>query len=544
MELKALISPLWKWKWIIITAGILAGVVSFLVSTQQPPQYLSRTTLLLGQSINNPNPNTSQFYLEQQLATIYADMATREPVRKNAMEALGLTWLPSYNARAIPDTQLIEISVTDTDPFRAQAVAAELANQLINRAPTSVSQDEQNRQSFIDEQLTTLQNDISQTKDEIETKKLELGNLNSASQISSTEQEIRALENKLSTLQDTYASLLSSSSKGALNTLSVIEPAEIPARPIGPNNLVTSFLAMVVGFFLAAAGIYVFEWLDQTLHNAEEANRILNVPLLGEIPRMAKEDNAMSFVNDQPFSPITDAFRSLRNNLEFLDLGTNVKTILVTSPGVSEGKTTIAINLALSLSKTNKRVILMDADFYQSRIQEKFAFDKRGGLGDILESQNPSISDHFVSLFNGQLYLLPSGKRPNNPSELLSSPAAENILSTLKKASDIIIIDGPPFITSDAFVLASKADGVLVVVSPGRSRRDVLRKAKEQMNFAKARVLGYVLNGSTKRMAYYNYYQQPEKSKKGKSKFKSDAIQKQSSKFLLTKSEKESTISK
>ncbi len=511
MELKSLFAPLWKWRWIILSAAVIAGLVSFIVSLQQAPQYQSRTTLLLGQSINNPNPNTSQFFLEQQLAAIYADMGAREPVRRGAMEALGLDWLPPYVVRALPDTQLIEISVTDSDPYRAKAVAAELANQLILKAPTSIGSDEQDRQDFIANQLTTLEADIETTQKDIEQKKSELGTLNSASQISSTEQQIFALENKLSTLQDTYASLLSSTSKGAVNTLTIIEPAELPGKPISPGILMTTILAMLVGFFLAAIGVYLLEWLDQTINTSEEAAATLETEILGEIPRISKDEKPLSYVNDQPFSPITDAFRSLRNNLEFLSLGKDIKTLFISSSGVNEGKSTVAMNLALSLAKSNKRVILIDADFYQSTIKEQFNLKTDSGLGDFLQSGKDSISEHLVSIFNGQLYLLPAGKTPANPSELLSSRSTEKILETLKSVADVVIIDGPPFITSDAIVLASKSDAVLVVVSPGRSRRDVLRNAKEQLTRAHANVIGFVVNGSKQHAAYYNYYNKPRK---------------------------------
>ncbi len=516
MELKSIFAPLWKWRWIILAAGLIAGVISFAISLQQAPEYLSKTTLILGQSINNPNPSSSQFFLEQQLAAIYADMGTREPVRKGTMDALGLSWLPPYTVRALPETQLIEISVTDTDRNRAQAVAAELADQLIKSAPTSISSDQQERQNFIDEQLTTLQSDIESTKNDIEQKKFELGSLSSASQIASTEQQITALENKLSTLQDTYASLLSTTSKGALNSLTVIEPAEVPQKSISPSKLVTSGLAALVGVLLAAMGIFLLEWLDQSINIPEEAAKILGAQLLGEIPRIPKEENPLSYVNDQPFSPITDSFRSLRNNLDFAEIGKAYKTILVTSPGVSEGKTTISVNLALSFAKANKRVILIDADFYQSTIKQKFLLQKDSGLSDLLSSHSESISKHLVSLFNGQLYLLPAGKTPPNPSELLSSNSAEKVIETLRNAADVVIIDGPPFITSDAFVLAAKSDAVLVVISPGKSRRDTLRLAREQLTMAKAKVIGFVMNGSAKKSAYYNYYQKPKEQSKGK----------------------------
>lgn len=511
MELKSLFAPLWKWRWIILSAAIIAGLVSFIVSLQQAPQYQSRTTLLLGQSITNPNPNTSQFFLEQQLAAIYADMGTRDPVRRGAMAALGLDWLPPYVVRVIPDTQLIEISVSDTDPYRAKAVAEELANQLILKAPTNVDSGQQDRQNFIADQLTTLESDISTTQDDIEQKKVELGTLNSASQISSTEQQIFALENKLSTLQDTYASLLSSTSKGAVNSLTIIEPAELPTKPISPSIFVTTGLAMLVGFFLAAIGVYLLELLDQTINTPEEAAKALDTNILGEIPKIDKEDNPLSFVNDQPFSPITDAFRSLRNNLEFTNLGKDIKTLLITSSGINEGKSTIAMNLALSLAKSNKRVIIIDADFYQSTIKKQFKLKTESGLGDYLQSGKNSISEHLVSIFNGQLYLLPAGRTPVNPSELLSSRSTEKILETLKSVADVVIIDGPPFITSDAIVLASKSDAVLVVVNPGKSRRDVLKNARQQLDRAGANIVGFVINGSKKRSAYYNYYNQPQK---------------------------------
>lgn len=510
MELKSIFAPIWKWRWLILAAGLIAGVISFAISLTQAPQYLSRTTLIIGQSINNPNPSSSQFFLEQQLAGIYADMGTREPVRMGTMKALELDWLPEYTVRALPDTQLIEIMVTDTDPLRAKAVAEELANQLILSAPTSINSDEQERQVFINEQLSTLQEDITSTQDTIEQRKLELGTLSSASQISSTEQQIFALETKLSTLQDTYASLLSSTSKGALNSLTVVEPAQVPRRSISPSKLVTSGLAALVGMLLAAIGIFLLEWLDQSINIPEEASRIINAQLLGEIPRISKDENPLSYVNDQPFSPITDAYRSLRNNLEFMDLGKSIKTILVTSPGVSEGKTTVAMNLALSLAKANKRVILIDADFYQSTIKQKFALQKETGLSDLLQSSRDSISQHLVSLFNGQIYLLPAGKTPANPSELISSVATEKIFETLKNAADVVIIDGPPFITSDAIALSTKVDGVLIVISPGRSRRDILKTAYAQMTRAKAKIVGFVMNGSPQRSSYYSYYNKPK----------------------------------
>ncbi|MEW6179809.1 MAG: polysaccharide biosynthesis tyrosine autokinase [Chloroflexota bacterium] len=507
MDLKTYYAPLLKWWWMILAAGLIAAAASFVITLGQPAMYQSRTTLIIGQSLTNPNPSTSQFLLEQQLASIYADMATREPVRRAVMESLNLNWLPQYTSQALPDTQLIEIVVTDADPIRAQAVAAELANQLIKRGPSGNQEEDAERQAFIDQQLSTLEQSISDTTDELEELKITLGNLSSASQISDTQQQINALENKLRSLQENYARLLSSSSRGALNTLSVIEPAEVPTRPIGPNRLITVITSMLIGLGLAASSAYIIEWIDQAIHSSQEVERILQKPLLGEIPRFPKDSESLSYVNDQPFSPITDSFRSLRTNLEFVGLGNSIKTLLISSPGDSEGKTTISINLALSLAKTKKRVIVIDADFYKSELDEKFNLKNKKGLGDLLLDGKIG-KECLIPLFKNQVFLLPSGTTPPNPSEQLGSQEMNRTLEMLKEIADVIIIDGPPFIISDALVLSAQVDGVLVVVSLGKSRRDVLQKIKSQLLRAKANVVGYIVNGISPKSAYYysHYY--------------------------------------
>jgi len=139
MELKNFITPLLKWWWLLVLATLVAGGSSFIVARQQPPEYEAYTTLMIGRTISDPNPSGNELHLSQQLAGIYADLAQRDPVANATMEALGLDSLPSYDARALPNSQFLEIAVIDTNPERAQAVANELANQLILQGPTALS---------------------------------------------------------------------------------------------------------------------------------------------------------------------------------------------------------------------------------------------------------------------------------------------------------------------------------------------------------------------------------------------------------------------
>jgi capsular polysaccharide biosynthesis protein len=142
MELKKYIFPLRKWWWLVVASTLIAAIFSLLSNLRQPTIYQARTTLMIGTTINNPNPSSNELFLGQQLAATYADLANREIVRNATMNALGMKGLPDYIARALPNTQLIEITVNDTDPERAQKVANQLAAQLILIGPIGAQSEE------------------------------------------------------------------------------------------------------------------------------------------------------------------------------------------------------------------------------------------------------------------------------------------------------------------------------------------------------------------------------------------------------------------
>src|SRR5574338_379210 len=168
MNLNTYLRPLIRWWRLILSAAVLATIASAISTLFQPNMYVSRTTLVVGTTILDPNPDSGQIYVAQQLAQIYADMVLREPIQLGVMEALKVNWLPKYQSRVVPNTQMVEISVTDTNPKRAQVFASELANQLVKQSPAVSGTQTGTRQDFITAQLSSLQEQIQQTQTKIE----------------------------------------------------------------------------------------------------------------------------------------------------------------------------------------------------------------------------------------------------------------------------------------------------------------------------------------------------------------------------------------
>ena len=356
MELRELIRPLRRWWWLIVAATVLATVSAYLATRGQPPIYRTQATVMIGNAIEDPNPSGYEFYLTEQLANTYADIAKRDSLQEAVKAALGLERLPEYAARVVPNTQLIEFAVTDTDPQRAQAVANELVNQLALLSPTSTAQKDQSRTAFVNEQLNQLEAKIRETQDEITKKQDELANMFSARQIADAQAQTAALQNKLATLQANYAALLSNTPKGAINAINVVEAAVLPVNPIGPNKMATVLLAMAIGFAAATTAAYLMEYLDDTLKNPDDVQRSLGLSTLGAVPRIEEEGEELAALASSQ-SAAAEAYRVLRTNLQFAAVDRPLHTLLVTSPAPSEGKSQTVANLGVALAQAGWRVI-------------------------------------------------------------------------------------------------------------------------------------------------------------------------------------------
>lgn len=210
-----------------------------------------------------------------------------------------------------------------------------------------------------------------------------------------------------------------------------------------------------------------------------------------------------------PKSVHAEQFRTIRTNLEFVNLDANVSSIVVTSSIPAEGKSTFASNLAYVMAQTEKRVLIVDADMRKPMVHKTYNLSNETGVSTLISQSGVKVNEviHFDEALN--LYILPSGPIPPNPSELLASARMARLMTVLKEHFDVIIYDMPPLIAvTDAQIIGAKVDGVILVVRQGYVTREDVRNAKSALDNVNAKILGYVMNDkkSSDSAGYYTYY--------------------------------------
>ncbi len=317
--------------------------------------------------------------------------------------------------------------------------------------------------------------------------------MNSASQVSNTQREIADLNQKLVDLRQSYADFLANSQSGALNILSVVEPANVPSRSVGTNKGLIILLAALVGFSLAAGAAYLLEYIDRTIKTTTDVERVLNYPVIGYLSEITEDGNNATYVLDNPNTPLAESIRLLKSNLDFFGLDSPSKSILVTSPSQGNGKTTIAVNLALAMSQGGQKTILVDADMRRPAVHTQLKIPVKPGLGEVIRGDKKIESVIRVWKKN-KLEVIPAGGHLPNVTEIAGSKRIGSILSSLKDIYEVVIVDAPPLVISDAYNLASKVDGVIMIMVPGQTREEQARAMKDQLERAGAKVIGVVFN--------------------------------------------------
>ena len=334
----------------------------------------------------------------------------------------------------------------------------------------------------------------------------------STSQDSTT--KLSQMQTTMQLYQEIYINLLNNLEATRLarlqNTPEVVamETALVPTRPIRPEPVKNTALAAVVGLMLAGGIAFLIEYLDDTIRTPEDIERILNLPIIGYIGNIntGKGEVVDVHVMKHPRSPVSEAFRSLRTNLEYTNVDRSVNKILIASSGPGEGKSTIAANLAAIIAQGGKRVLLIDADMRRPRIHSIFGISNRVGLSTLFRG-NMTVRS-VMSAVGGadNIFIIPSGSPPPNPTELLASARMDQILLEASHEVDVIVVDCPPSLVADYQVLSTKMDGVLIVIQPGVTHANTAFAMLEQLERVNAHMLGVVLNKIPRNSHHYSGY--------------------------------------
>ncbi len=327
---------------------------------------------------------------------------------------------------------------------------------------------------------------------------------------------------------------------GQLGNIRIIDPAKPPQSPIKPRKRINLILGFLIGLGLGVGITFILEYFDNSIHSLEELEK-MNIPVLGAIPLIKTEQAITKFGNNgksrsplgklnnngtaaltsrlithfAPKSPISEAYRSLRTSIQFSRATGSLKTIMVTSPGPQEGKSTTIANLAITMAQMGSRVLLVDTDLRRPILHSIFGLSRSVGISNYLIGK-AALEEAIFDTHIDNLYLMPSGTLPPNPSELLSSSAMSDCIQRLKEEFDYVFFDSPPIIAvTDAAVLGTKVDGVIIVVKAEQTdRRAIERSYLTLKTICKDQILGALLNvvnvegsyGSYYYYYYHNYY--------------------------------------
>jgi len=344
----------------------------------------------------------------------------------------------------------------------------------------------------------------------------------------------------------------------------IVRPAFEPSSPINPPKITSSaLLGAIIGLVLGLVFAFIVETLDTSLGAIEDVEQTLGLKVLGLVPHLDMKDiqqdlkskfkgdiasdtmvrEARLIPNFGPQSVLAESFRSLRTNIQFNALNSNIKSIILTSASPQEGKTLVSANLAIAMAQGGLKTFLLDADLRKPTINKIFGLEASPGISELLLSNYEfsetirtvtdimmgGIGTDKLMLISGidNLHIMTCGTIAMDPAELIQSEKFKNFINTMHDEYDVILIDTPPLVSSaDAAILALKTDGVLLVYKAGKASRNILKRAKAQLENINANIIGVVLNGVKAEISldydrYYQYYYYGKEAKKERKKKRS-----------------------
>jgi len=506
LELRDYLRVLRRRRWLIAAATLVVVAGAVVASFLQTPLYEGRAELLLQQRRTETlfNPNTGQQNDPARNVQTEIQVLRSEPVKAAVRKELGTA--PQVSARPVGQTDVVLVSVESTDPDRAAALANSYAKHYIDFRRTqnvndslAASNEIEGKISSLDTQIKALDNQIaSAPAGARDTAASNLG-----PQRDSLIQQKGVFQQQLNQLQ-VNASLTSGGAQ-------IVTSATAPTSPVSPRPKRTAAIALVIGVVFGTGLAFLFEYLDDSIKSKEDVDRIAkDLPVLGLVPSVGAwrdRDTPVVVSLSEPTSAAAEAYRTLRTSIQFMGLDRPLRTLQVTSPAASEGKTTTLANLAVALARAGQRVIVVCCDLRRPRIHDFFGVDNALGFASVLLGEVPLSGALQRVPGETRVVVLASGPPPPNPSELLSSRRTAEIFTALQNECDLVLIDCPPVLpVTDAAVLSSRVDATLLVATAGSTTRKEFGRAIELLHQVDAPLIGTVLNGVGAEAGYgYGY---------------------------------------
>ena len=479
---------------IVATLAVTVVVAAGLLTT---PVYTANATVRVIQNVGITDLRVGDAYSERLMNT-YGLILRSWPILEEAAERLGSSrpaaslW-DEVSIEAIPDTELMAITVQDRDPAFAALFANTLAELLVEHTRSLYQGSVKSTRQIVEEQLASTENDLEGDRQQLIALLAE-GKVGA---------EVEMLKSQIKFREEAYNQLLDRYELARLNealianSITVVAPAKLPRTPSNSLGLKEVGLSLVMGLFSGIGLALVLENLDTRVHSSQQLEHMTHLPVLGIVPRGLLSLGGSERSNGAGSRPIEEAYRLLGTNLQSLREDVPLQNVLITSAIAKEGKSTVAANLAQTLAERGQTIFLLESDLRHPSMEKMFSLDNDLGLSSLLAGRT-SLDDVVLSKAlccaeQPSLFVIGSGPRPANPTALLASPPVAELLDYLSAQGQMTLLDAPPVLgVADVSVLAPRVDGVILVVRQAWSKREQVLAALRQLQASRARVLGFI----------------------------------------------------
>ena len=459
------------WWVIVLVAVSFTGIAYLYSSLTKETVYSARATILIQDSGSGVGPGLGNIRASSDLARTYLQLLTTRPLLEKVIEEMGIPYDVDSLRRQVRisvrgGTALMDVRVQTSDPDSPVRIANTLA------------------QVFIQDRQTSRLADIAR--------------LEALAAAQGTTDTAALVAGQLSTL----------------GSMSVVEEAIIAESSVTPSLEKNLLLGGFLGAFFGVLMAFFVDYSSNRIKSVEQIDRLFQLgnvtpSIMGVIFEWTAKEvpEETLVVEHSPDSVYSEMFRQVRTGVQFATVTNRAKSLLITSVGPREGKSTIMCNLGAALAQGGSRVIIVDSDLRRPTLHRFLGVDRRaGGLSTLIADTEAPASYVRGTSIPG-LSVLPSGPVPTNPADLLSSPRMSQIIDQLVEECDFLLLDSPPIVAAaDSTILASKVDGVILVVTMGETRTDTFSEALRQIQRAGSPILGYLVNKvKTQRLGYGSY---------------------------------------